>query len=120
MNSTMTIQIPEHLCSSAYYSLNKEPAWSRKDALEVIAWASASQLAIFGIEIWLPTTPGPTIPTPYIYTFETEQLGGENWEQFVQRANSSAADYVSSFDWDCADAQHHGLEPYFNLTLGDQ
>lgn len=115
----MSFQIPQQLRSTAYFSLNEEPAWPRKDALDVIAWATASQVAVFGIEIWLPTNPGPTVPTPFIYTFETEQLDGEMWVQFVRRANHSAADYIRDFDWDTGDTKHHSLEPYFNLTLGE-
>jgi hypothetical protein len=116
----MSFQIPQHLRSCAYLSSTEEPAWSRQGALEVIAWATASQLAAFGIEIWLPTKPGPTIPAPYIYAFAMEQLDGETWDQFVRRANDAAADYVQAFEWDAADTQYHGSEPYFNLTLGEK
>jgi hypothetical protein len=37
----------------------------------------------------------------------------------VECANGEAADYVRNFNWDAADTKHHGLAPYFNLTLDD-
>jgi hypothetical protein len=111
--------LPQDLLSSAYLSQNGEPAWPLRDALKVIDWATKSNIAVFGVEIWLPTTPGPTIPTPYIYTHETHRRSGENWNRFVERANDAAANYISSFDWDDADRKHHGMRPYFNVTLDD-
>jgi len=115
----MAPAIPRDLLASAYLSLSGEPAWSKEDAVKVINWATASRLPVSGVEVWLPTTPGPTIPTPYIYTFETEKYVDENRDRFVERANSAAMDYVKSFEWETDDRQHHGLIPFFNITLDD-
>jgi hypothetical protein len=115
----MLLNIPENLITSAYVSKNGEPAWPSKEALEVIDWATSSSLAVFGVEVWLPTMPGPTIPTPYIYTLETERHEGESWDDFVVRANTAAATYVRQFEWDRADVRCHHLAPYFNLTMVD-
>jgi hypothetical protein len=115
----MAFKIPRDLLSTAFLSASGEPAWSKDDVLQVISWATNSQIAVFGVEVWLPTTPGPTIPSPYIYTFEPTQHEGANWNEFVKRANGDSIDYVRNFDWDPADKAHHGLTPYFNLTLGD-
>lgn len=115
----MALQIPDDLVSSAFLSLSGEPAWSKDDALKVIDWATISEIGVFGVEVWLPTVPGPTIPTPYIYTFQVQAHEGEDWDQFVRRANRLCAHYVRNFAWDAADKNHQGLIPYFNLTLDD-
>ena len=90
---TMLSQLPNDLLMGAYQISNGEAAWPRDDALKVIRWATASRVAVFGAEIWIPTTPGPTIPTPYIYTFEPKQIADEEWTHFVGRANKEVAAY---------------------------
>lgn len=113
-------EIPENLVGCAYSAQNGERAWAKSDALNVIDWASANGLAVFGAEIWIPTNPGPTIPTPYIYGFEPREIDGESWEHFVARANAEAREFIRSFNWHRADTCHHGMTPYFNLTIGDE
>ncbi len=113
------LQIPDDLLSTAFFSFDGEPGWPRHEALKVIDLASASHIAVLGGEIWLPSTPGPRIPTPFIYTFETRQHDGEDWEQFVERTNAAAADYVRAFEWDRRDDRHLESMPYFNLTLSE-
>ena len=109
-------RLPQNLRRAAYYS-EREAAWPRAQALEVIDAITEQGGAILGGEIWLATEPGPTIPTPFIYTWETEQRASEGWPQFVQRANEAARQYVVTFAWDDDDGAHHGAEPYFNLTV---
>ena len=115
----MRTRIPDDLLAGAYFAQNGEPAWARNDALNVIAWATTSCIPVLGVEIWIPTTPGPTIPTPFIYTFEPTQVQGESKSQLGDRANGEAAEYVRSFDWDQGDTVHHGIEPFFNITFGE-
>jgi hypothetical protein len=114
------LDIPRDLVASAYFSKGGEPAWPMSDALKIVEWAMKSGIAVFGVEIWLPSTPGPTIPTPYIYTHETRRFDDEDWSGFVERSNAAAANYISSFEWDEADSKHHLNRPYFNLTLDDR
>jgi hypothetical protein len=109
-------KVPDELCRFAYFS-DPEFAWRDAEALKVVDWAASSGIAILGGEIWLPTTPGPTIPSPYIYTFETVRLAGENWGDFVIRANRNAAAYVRDFEWDEHDFKHELKMPYFNFTF---
>jgi hypothetical protein len=116
----MLDDLPSSLLGGAYLSQTGEPAWPRVEALQVISWATKSEIPILGVEIWIPTTPGPTIPMPYFYAFEPESNPGESETDFIVRANDATADYVRSFDWDSEDKQHHGVEPFFNLTLGDK
>ncbi len=116
----MLSQLPQELLSKAYLSGSGEPAWSAPDVLNVISWATESHFAVLGGEVWLPTTPGPTIPAPFFYTFETEQESGENWDDYVGRANNAANYYVKTFQWDVADVKHRGLDPFFNLTLSER
>ena len=116
----MPAQIPAALLARAYFAQNGETAWHRDAALEVIAWAAASHVPILGVEVWLPTTPGPTIPTPYIYTFEPKPVAGESRDDIVARASREAAQYITSFVWHDEDRKHHGMEPFFNITFADQ
>jgi hypothetical protein len=85
----MSDQIPGSLLAGAYLAQNGEAAWNTADALKVIAWAAKSHVPILGVEVWLPTTPGPTIPTPYIYTFEPKSVLGESREPARKRLNTS-------------------------------
>lgn len=115
----MPSQVPGHLLACAYFAQNQEAAWARNDTLKVIDWATANRIPVLGVEIWIPTTPGPTIPTPFIYTFEPKQVQGESKVQFIDRSNKESADYVRLFDWDQEDTEHHGIEPFFNVTFGE-
>ena len=114
----MPIPVPDELRANAYFARNGEAAWARDDALRVIRWAAEIRLPVLGVEIWIPTTPGPTIPTPFFYTFGSKPIQGESKAQFENRANREAADYVQSFEWDPQDTTHHGIEPFFNITFG--
>lgn len=114
----MSSLVPDDLRASAYLAQNGEAAWAKDDALRVIRWAAEVQLPIVGVEVWLPTNPGPTIPTPFIYAFEPRPIEGESKAQFDNRANREAAHYVQSFEWDPHDMAHHGIEPFFNITFG--
>lgn len=114
------IDIPQAMMESAYLSQGGEAAWDRQHALAVIQWATTSGIAVFGVEVWLPTNPGPTIPMPFFYSYDSEPKENEEWIEFVKRANAGAAQYVKEFDWDSEDHKHHSQQPYFNLTLGKE
>jgi hypothetical protein len=74
--------------------------------------------AVIGIEVWLATEPGPTIPTPGIYTWDADSRhAAESWSVFVQRVNTEAADFVRAFSWHPDDGKHRPEVPYFNLTV---
>ena len=113
------IDIPQAMMASAYLSQGGEAAWDKGHVLEVIQWATTSGIAVFGIEVWLPTEPGPTIPMPFFYSYDSEPNENEEWMAFVKRANAGASRYVKEFDWDSEDHKHRSQEPYFNLTLGN-
>src|SRR5687768_3256152 len=115
--SVEMIKIPESLRESAYWS-GDEPAWSAVDAVEVIRSLPVAESAVWGIEVWLPTTPGPTIPAPFIYTWSAEQRApDEDWKSYARRVNEAATRYVTEFSWDPLDTAHSDLTPYFNLEF---
>lgn len=110
-------QLPESLQTNAYRAAG-EAAWPRLEALRVIDCLTNQGIAMLGVEIWLPTHPGPTIPTPILYTWEAAaREAGETWPEFVTRAKKLAREYIDQFTWDEADTAHKSLTPYFNLTL---
>lgn len=109
--------LPEALKARGYHAAG-ESAWPRDAVLDVIEWLSRMRLAVARIEVWLPTRPGPTIPTPFIYTWEGEDREeGESWSEYVGNSNELAAGYVRSFKWDPGDDMHQLLVPYFNLNI---
>jgi hypothetical protein len=107
-------QLPERLRNAAYRA-NNEYAWSRTDAVDVIDWLSSRNLPVVGVELWLPTQPGPTIPTPYIYEWSAPANVSGPLNASIQ--NEMAKKYISEFEWDERDLQWHGQIPYFNLTV---
>lgn len=109
-------QLPALLRKSAYYATG-EAAWPGQEALRVIARFTDQGIAVLGVEVWLPTRPGPTIPTPFIYTWEAEEKKEfETWTEFARRVNKQAREYIDKFEWDEADNEHQNLIPYFNFT----
>lgn len=102
------------------YSAGEELAWYKDDALGVIEFCKEQGIAVLGGEVWIPTKPGPTIPTPFVYTWEANQkMAAESWSQFVGRTNEIARAYISEFAWDPRDALRSHT-PVFNLALCDQ
>lgn len=93
----------------AAYVAGLERAWRRTDALAVIGILRSKGFVVLGVDVWLATTPGPTIPTPYVY----------DWSLCAVRPSrnhpNSAAEFVHTFDWDPNDKSHMGKEPYFNI-----
>jgi hypothetical protein len=109
--------LPEALRVAAYYA-DEEAAWPAREAIDVIGWLTALGVLVMGVEVWLPTTPGPTIPTPYVYVWEAEEdSAGGSSNDYVARVNAGAAEYILRFAWDPRDKAHLGMEPYFNLTV---
>jgi len=77
--------------------------------------------AVIGIEVWLATELGPTIPAPGIYVWEApSRHAAESWSVFAQGVNTRAADYVRAFSWHPNDMKHSGETPYFNLTVVEE
>jgi hypothetical protein len=113
LNSLVTPEL-----RAAAYCYGDEFAWTRDDALKVVDWASKCQIAIAGVEVWLATKPGPTIPTPLIYSWQAEkELYKKPWPRFVKEANYLATEYIKHFAWDVSDTSRYSLDPYFNLCL---
>jgi hypothetical protein len=95
------------------YASQREFAWSRADAVDVIAAVERSGLTVLGVEIWIPSPDGPIRPTPFVYDW-----GSDDWKRYAP-VPKSAAEYVRSFEWDPADVGFKNREPYFNLTVDD-
>lgn len=114
---TVLQRLPAELRRAAYLAVC-EPAWPRAEALRVVEWCAGAGIAVLGGEVWLPTVPGPTIPTPFIYAWDVgAKAAGEPWQEFVARANAAASEYVRTFEWDPNDVSHRDAEPYFNLEF---
>src|SRR5438128_915589 len=57
-------------------SATAEPAWQRSDAVRVLAELLELRIPVVGVEVWVPTTPGPTIPTAPYYGVSIERSNG--------------------------------------------
>jgi hypothetical protein len=112
-------KLPQSLKDNAYVA-GEESAWYKADVLDVVEFCKEQGIAVLGGEVWLPTNPGPTIPTPFIYTWEADQkISTESWSQFVGKTSEIAKKYIAEFRWDPADASR-ALTPVFNLTISDE
>ena len=105
--------LPATLRDKAYLS-GVEAAWSRDDAIAIIEWAQGRGLDVLGIEVWLATNPGPTLPGPYVWE-PSAGRGGQPGR--VAAAAEQAVDFIRTFQWHVDDVASHGREPYFNLTF---
>src|SRR5215470_5002937 len=108
--------LPESLQIAAY-SADGEYAWPREQAIVVVQCLTERDCAVVGVDVWLATEVGPTIPTPVIYGWEGDsRRPPESWTQYVQRVNARAGDYIAAFAWHPQDGKHRLDVPYFNLT----
>jgi len=109
--------LPEFLQIAAYPA-EGEYAWPREEVLGVIKWLTEHACAVIGVDVWLATEPGPTIPTPRLYGWEyASASSSQPWRILVLRANAKAAEYVEAFAWHPEDTRHLHETPYFNLTV---
>ena len=97
--------LPLELLGRAYQSRN-ELAWSQADAIEAIDRLEKAGFTLLGVEVWIPTSPGPT-------------MTGRFWDSegsAVQDRPRTAQDFIKNFAWGRHDASLKGREPFFNLT----
>lgn len=96
--------LPPSLLQRAYRA-ETELAWSREDALSVIADLKLAGYRVDKIEVWLPTKPGP----------EVLSFG---WRLSKVRAGiaPSAEEYVKTFHWEPRGKTSQRLEPVFNMN----
>lgn len=100
--------LPEGLRRAAYRS-GSEKAWNRQDAVRVVKILSSNGYTILGVDVWLATNPGPTIPTPFVYDWSLESGSA------IVGYPRSADEFIRTFKWDPTDKSHGGREPYFNI-----
>lgn len=111
--------LPEFLQANAYFA-NGEYAWSKDEAQLVIEHLTEKACAVIGVEIWLATDDGPTIPTQYVYGWEAESYrNSETWPSYVRRVNVRALKYIGDFAWHPKD-RHASETAYFNLTVAEE
>ncbi|MGH7284862.1 MAG: hypothetical protein ACRELY_25330 [Polyangiaceae bacterium] len=73
-----------------------------------------ANLELLGIEIWLATDPGPTIPKNIYHWEASEAQPSESRNEYVKRVATDALRFVESFAFDPEDDIDGA--PYFNLT----
>ena len=100
--------LPKELLGRAYRSTN-ELAWNREDAVEAIDRLEKAGFTLLGVEVWLPTSPGPTMTGR---SWDTEDRGVPNRPQ-------TASGFVKSFRWGEYDETLKDREPFFNLTVAE-
>src|SRR5262245_14101573 len=106
MSTTFEAMMDEKMGHTAYWA-GDEAAWLSEDALGVVALASEMQIAVCGVEVWLATDPGPTIPFPFIYQYAApHRAASETWRQYVASINMKARAFIETFRWHKEDAVH--------------
>lgn len=100
--------LPGDLLMSAYKA-GPELAWGKHDALRVLEILTQSGYVIDGVDIWIPTDDGPTIPTPFVYDWSPARSSSQ------RDRDISAREFIEGFKWDSTDHSHGGREPYFNI-----
>lgn len=108
--SDWLIHIPPEIATRAYRAAG-EFAWARDDALRVVEALKEKHFIILGVEVWLPTEPGPTIPSPILYVWSLQSVGG------TPTYARSATEFIRDFGWADDDEDNEDSEPYFNLTV---
>jgi hypothetical protein len=101
--------LPKELLGRAYRSAN-ELAWNRADAVDAIDCLEKAGFSLLGVEVWLPTSPGPTMTGRY---WDAEDSG-------VPGRPPTAMDFVKSFKWGEHDKMLRDREPFFNFTVDDR
>jgi hypothetical protein len=90
------------------YKANTEMAWKREDALKIVSILERNAYHVFGVDVWIATNPGPTIPTPYVYDWAEGDSSSD-------RVAKSAAGFIAAFQWHPYDTVYSSTEPYFNI-----
>ena len=98
------LHLPPLLTKRAYNAGN-EFAWAREDAIQVVETLVTQGFVVIGVDVWIPTIPGPTIPTPYVYDWNLNS-----------NSLKSAVEFIRGFKW-ADDDVARGVEPFFNLTV---
>jgi hypothetical protein len=101
--------LPKKLLGRAYQSAN-ELAWKRADAVDVIDYLEKAGFTLLGVEVWLPTSPGPTMTGRY---WDADGSGAPDRPR-------TAVDFVKNFKWGEQDKILNDREPFFNLTTDER
>ena len=100
---------------SEAYIANGEPAWPESAALQVIQELTSRNCRVIGVEVWLPTTPGPTVAGPPYYweppRSDEKPLGD------IPATNAEAQEFIRRFKPHPADTVSLGHELHFNITV---
>ncbi|MEP7010328.1 MAG: hypothetical protein ABJC13_08420 [Acidobacteriota bacterium] len=108
--------LPEKLRQTAFWH-GTEAAWQGGDASLVIQAAGKAEVAVIGVEIWIPDANGPRIPQPFFYAWTATKYDRQSpWSAYYLSVNHQAASFTARFNWDTRDLHHFGVLPWFNLT----
>jgi hypothetical protein len=92
------------------YMAGNELAWTRRDAVDAIDGLLEAGFVLLGVEVWIPTSPGPTMTD---WGWDSRDASVSGWAQ-------SAREFVESFKWGPDDGALRAREPYFNLTTAEK
>ena len=95
--------LPLELLQRAYRSRH-ELAWARTDAVEAIDRLEKAGFRLLGVEVWIPSSPGP-------------KMTGWFWDS---RDKETGRDFVKGFEWGPQDGSLKNCEPFFNLTVAER
>ena len=105
--------LPDHLKDAAYRA-GSEAAWPRSEASEVVDHLTDAKIPVERVEVWIPTHPGPTLSSEFVYFWEDDADGSTALD--TASSNEAAKRYIRLFDWDPRDG-HVGEDPVFCLSV---
>lgn len=101
--------LPKELLEETYRA-ETDPALSQGDAIRVVDLLKENGYVVLGVDVWLSTNPGPTIPTPFVYDW------GATRSIPAQYHRKPASAFIRDFQWHPDDKSHGGREPYHCTT----
>src|SRR6185437_16555033 len=100
--------LPDRLRKEAYW-FEGEAAWKKEAALEVLRILQQNGYFALGVDIWIPTTIGPRIPSRFVYDWD---LTAERDDRKIK----SAKEFIEGFRWSENDRESQNEEPFFLFT----
>lgn len=84
----------------------------------MVEYLTRASWAVLGIEVWLPTSGGPTLPGGGVHTWDPcRREDSEDWANFVRRNNQAGTHFILHFAWGLEDGTE--AEPVFNIGAVD-
>jgi hypothetical protein len=108
-------RLPVSLQATAY-RVRGEFAWPKGNAIAVIEILTSFRCRVSGVEVWLPSANGPSIPGPPYY-WSASHGADSQFGDDVRTVNAGATEFIVNFAPNRDDRLLAEQDPYFNLDI---